>query len=468
MAVTTSSYSITMRLHTAPDHGIVGAVATAISQAGGIVTAIDVTESRHDRLVLDVTCSASDSDHSEKLVAAVDEVPHVEVYKVSDRTFLLHIGGKIEVTLEGAAEEPRRPVDGLHARRRPREHGALQQPRRRLAADHQGQLRRGRHRRLGRARSRQHRAGRGAAGDGGQGRAVQALRQHRRLADLPGQPGHRRDRQGRRDDRPGLRWHQPRGHRRTALLRDRGAAAGLARHPRLPRRPARHRHRRPRRAHQRAALRQEGARRRAGRRRRRRRGRLGDRVPADGRRGHRRRGVGPRGPALRRRRHAAARQGRAGRPHQPAPAARRPCATACRAPTSSSASRAPRVLEPEWIAGDGARGGRLRAGQPRPRGRPGGGREVRRRRGQRPLGLPQPDQQRAGVPRRLPRPARRARLGDHHRHAAARGGRDRARGQRRRAQRQLHHPVGLPPRRAQAGRRRDLGRSAATASRAVP
>jgi len=97
MAATTSSYSITMRLHTAPDHGVVGSVATAISQAGGIVTAIDVAESRHDRLVLDVTCSASDADHSEKLVAAADEVEGVEVYKVSDRTFLLHIGGKIEV-----------------------------------------------------------------------------------------------------------------------------------------------------------------------------------------------------------------------------------------------------------------------------------------------------------------------------------------------------------------------------------
>ena len=98
MAATTSSYSITMRLYTAPDHGIVGAVATAIAKAGGIVTAIDVAESSHDRLVLDVTCSASDSDHSELLVAAVDAVPQVEVHKVSDRTFLLHIGGKIEVT----------------------------------------------------------------------------------------------------------------------------------------------------------------------------------------------------------------------------------------------------------------------------------------------------------------------------------------------------------------------------------
>ena len=73
MPATTSSYSITMRLHTAPDHGIVGAVATAISHAGGIVTAIDVRESSHERLVVDVTCSASDADHAALLQQAVDE-----------------------------------------------------------------------------------------------------------------------------------------------------------------------------------------------------------------------------------------------------------------------------------------------------------------------------------------------------------------------------------------------------------
>ena len=97
MAATASSYSITMRLYTAPDHGVVGAVATQIAASGGVVTAIDVTESRHDRLVVDVTCSAADADHSLELVAAVDAVEGVTVHKVSDRTFLLHLGGKIEV-----------------------------------------------------------------------------------------------------------------------------------------------------------------------------------------------------------------------------------------------------------------------------------------------------------------------------------------------------------------------------------
>ncbi|MBO0845936.1 MAG: NAD-dependent malic enzyme [Nocardioides sp.] len=98
MSATPSSYSITMRLHTAPDHGIVGTTATAIASAGGIVTGIDVAESSHERLVVDVTCSAADADHAEVLVTAVRGVAGVEVHKVSDRTFLLHIGGKIEVT----------------------------------------------------------------------------------------------------------------------------------------------------------------------------------------------------------------------------------------------------------------------------------------------------------------------------------------------------------------------------------
>ncbi|WP_232677383.1 NAD-dependent malic enzyme [Nocardioides sp. R-C-SC26] len=87
-----------MRLHTSPDHGVVGAVATAISDAGGIVTALDVVESSHTRLRIDVTCSAVDADHAAVLESAVGVLDGVDVHKVSDRTFLLHIGGKIEVS----------------------------------------------------------------------------------------------------------------------------------------------------------------------------------------------------------------------------------------------------------------------------------------------------------------------------------------------------------------------------------
>jgi malate dehydrogenase (oxaloacetate-decarboxylating) len=98
MAATASSYSITMRLYTDPDHAVVGAVATEIASRGGIVTAIDVADSSHERLVVDVTCSASDEAHSRELVAGVEALEGVTVHKVSDRTFLIHLGGKIEVT----------------------------------------------------------------------------------------------------------------------------------------------------------------------------------------------------------------------------------------------------------------------------------------------------------------------------------------------------------------------------------
>src|SRR5699024_4702591 len=96
-AATPSSYSITIRLHTSPDYAVVGRVATAIAEQGGIVTAIDIADSRHDSLVVDATCSGFDVDHTDGLVAAVEAVEGVKVHKVSDRTFLLHLGGKIQI-----------------------------------------------------------------------------------------------------------------------------------------------------------------------------------------------------------------------------------------------------------------------------------------------------------------------------------------------------------------------------------
>ncbi|MBB3677148.1 NAD-dependent malic enzyme [Modestobacter versicolor] len=95
--VTSASYSITVRLAADGDPASVGRIATAVGSAGGAVTAIDVVESRPDGLTVDVTCSAADAAHSDEVVAALDAVDNVHVKKVSDRTFLLHLGGKLEV-----------------------------------------------------------------------------------------------------------------------------------------------------------------------------------------------------------------------------------------------------------------------------------------------------------------------------------------------------------------------------------
>jgi malate dehydrogenase (oxaloacetate-decarboxylating) len=97
MSMPSASYSITMRvaLDNASD---LPAIASAVSAAGGLVMALDVVEPVEGRMVVDVTCNATDEGHAEVLKAAVDVVEGVEVRAVSDRTFLLHLGGTISVS----------------------------------------------------------------------------------------------------------------------------------------------------------------------------------------------------------------------------------------------------------------------------------------------------------------------------------------------------------------------------------
>jgi malate dehydrogenase (oxaloacetate-decarboxylating) len=68
-----------------------------VEKAGGLVTALDVTASGHERIQVDVTCAATSAAHAEELVAALRLVAGVTIGKVSDRTFLVHLGGKLEV-----------------------------------------------------------------------------------------------------------------------------------------------------------------------------------------------------------------------------------------------------------------------------------------------------------------------------------------------------------------------------------
>ena len=70
---------------------------TCVEEAGGIVTALDVTASGHDRLRIDVTCAASDTAHADRIVEALRSIEGVDVHKVSDRTFLMHLGGTIQM-----------------------------------------------------------------------------------------------------------------------------------------------------------------------------------------------------------------------------------------------------------------------------------------------------------------------------------------------------------------------------------
>ena len=97
MASTSPGYGITIRVEGSPDLQPVALITATITGAGATITALDVVESLLEKVVIDVTCDTIDADHAQEINLALTAHKGLTVRKVSDRTFLLHLGGKLEV-----------------------------------------------------------------------------------------------------------------------------------------------------------------------------------------------------------------------------------------------------------------------------------------------------------------------------------------------------------------------------------
>ncbi|AIJ26490.1 NAD-dependent malic enzyme [Amycolatopsis methanolica] len=98
MPVPGPGYSITVRVEAPPSASAAGDLTSAVGRVGGVLTAFDVVESHSDAIVVDITANVSNADHVEVVTEALDALPGVRVRKVSDRTFLMHLGGKLSVS----------------------------------------------------------------------------------------------------------------------------------------------------------------------------------------------------------------------------------------------------------------------------------------------------------------------------------------------------------------------------------
>jgi len=92
-----ASYSLTLRVRLSSRAGSLGELTTAIGHAGGDIGAIDIVNVGNDYIIRDITVSSVSSQHGEQIVDAVRDIDGVELLQVSDPTFLMHLGGKIEV-----------------------------------------------------------------------------------------------------------------------------------------------------------------------------------------------------------------------------------------------------------------------------------------------------------------------------------------------------------------------------------
>ena len=95
--VPTASHSLTVRLTIQNKPGMLGKVTSAIGKGGGDIGAIDLVEVGRSTITRDITFKTSSERHGAQMVERLRALEGVEVVNVSDRTFLMHLGGKIEV-----------------------------------------------------------------------------------------------------------------------------------------------------------------------------------------------------------------------------------------------------------------------------------------------------------------------------------------------------------------------------------
>src|SRR5437870_958216 len=97
MQAPSAIYSLTVRLEILNKPGMLGRVTSAIGKAGGDIGAIDLVVVGKTTITRDITFKARDEPHGQQVVDGIRTVQGVKVVNVSDRTFLMHLGGKIEV-----------------------------------------------------------------------------------------------------------------------------------------------------------------------------------------------------------------------------------------------------------------------------------------------------------------------------------------------------------------------------------
>src|SRR5690625_1384738 len=97
MARPSPSYAITLRVSARTGPQTTTELVAAVGATNAAVTGVDVVESSPSGMVVDVSCDAIDTAHVDRIRDALEAIDGVTVQNVSDATFRMHLGGKLEV-----------------------------------------------------------------------------------------------------------------------------------------------------------------------------------------------------------------------------------------------------------------------------------------------------------------------------------------------------------------------------------
>lgn len=95
---TLGGHSVIIRLEIRGNQMNFGLVANIVSNLGGDIIAIDTIHISQESSIRDMTVNVVDTSSIQLILDAIGKIPGIHIANTSDRTFLLHLGGKIEVT----------------------------------------------------------------------------------------------------------------------------------------------------------------------------------------------------------------------------------------------------------------------------------------------------------------------------------------------------------------------------------
>ena len=98
MPAPSAQYEITLRLEYPHSPGWIAKIAGVIAENGGAIGAIDLVHIHRGRSVRDYSVDSGSAEQAHHIVDAVKAIPDVKLHFVSDNTFLMHLGGKMEIT----------------------------------------------------------------------------------------------------------------------------------------------------------------------------------------------------------------------------------------------------------------------------------------------------------------------------------------------------------------------------------
>ncbi len=95
-ATPSAQWSLTIRVEILHRPGMLGRVASAIGEAGGTIGSVDLVDVDDAHTIRDITVDAADESDWPAITAAIEAIEGVRLIDQTDRTLLIHIGGKIE------------------------------------------------------------------------------------------------------------------------------------------------------------------------------------------------------------------------------------------------------------------------------------------------------------------------------------------------------------------------------------